>query len=83
VVGLDYRPEGADEEKRAEPGAVVDDLPEKSIRWLLRDGLIEEASGRDSTARTREVKKAAKETGQPFEIPERLAAIRSPEEATG
>ena len=37
LVGLDYPPG-----KRAEPGDVVDDLPEKSVKWLLKDGLIEE-----------------------------------------
>jgi hypothetical protein len=37
LVGLDYPPG-----KRAEPGDVVDDLPEKSVKWLIRDGKIEE-----------------------------------------
>jgi|DEB0MinimDraft_3_1074331.scaffolds.fasta_scaffold143742_2 hypothetical protein len=37
LVGLDYPPG-----KRAEPGDVVDDLPDKSVKWLLKDGLIEE-----------------------------------------
>ncbi len=39
LVGLDYPPG-----KRAEPGDVVDDLPEKSVKWLLKDGKIAEVS---------------------------------------
>ena len=34
-VGIDYPPE-----KRAEPGDVVSDIPDKSIPWLLREGII-------------------------------------------
>jgi len=30
--------------RRVEPGDVVDDLPALSIPWLLRDGLIEDAT---------------------------------------
>lgn len=41
VRGVNY-PSGAGE-KRAEPGDVVDDLPEESIGWLLDDGAIEKA----------------------------------------
>ena len=36
LSGLSYPPD-----KTAEPGDVVDDLPEKSIPWLLKDGHIE------------------------------------------
>ncbi len=36
LVGLDYPPG-----KRAEAGAVVADLPDKSIKWLLKQQLIE------------------------------------------
>lgn len=35
ITGLDYAG------KRAEPGAVVDDIPAKSVTWLLDQGLIE------------------------------------------
>jgi len=35
LVGLDYHG------KRAEPGQVRRDIPEKSIPWLLLEGLIE------------------------------------------
>ena len=38
VTGLNYPGKGGD--KRAEPGDVVDDLPAKSIEWLLADGHI-------------------------------------------
>lgn len=40
LTGLDY-PVG-DEMKRAEIGDEVDDLPASGVKWLLRDGLIEE-----------------------------------------
>ncbi len=36
LVGMDYPPD-----RRAEPGDVVDDLPVKSIPWLLEQGCIE------------------------------------------
>jgi hypothetical protein len=35
LVGIDYN------DKRAEAGDVVSDLPSKSISWLLEQGLIE------------------------------------------
>lgn len=39
--GLNYpNPKGG--EHRAEPGDVVDNLPAKSVPWLLRQGHIEE-----------------------------------------
>lgn len=42
VRGVNYP--GADGvEKRAEPGDLVDDLPEGSVGWLLDDGAIEKA----------------------------------------
>lgn len=36
LVGLNYPPA-----KRAEAGDVVSDLPEKSIKWLIKAGKIE------------------------------------------
>lgn len=36
VRGLNYPPD-----RRAEPGDIVDDLPAKSVPWLLKDGDIE------------------------------------------
>lgn len=41
LVGIDYPPD-----KRADAGDVVNDLPPKSVRWLLSQGLIEDASGK-------------------------------------
>ena len=38
LTGINYPPN----DKRAEPGSVVDDIPPASIKWLLRDGIIEE-----------------------------------------
>jgi hypothetical protein len=40
LIGLSYPPD-----KRAEAGDIVDDLPSKSIKWLLDNGHIEEISG--------------------------------------
>lgn len=44
LVGLNYPTKG-NKEKRAEPGRVVTDLPEKSIRELVDLGYIEEVDG--------------------------------------
>lgn len=49
LVGLDYAG------KRAEAGAIVDDLPSRSITWLLDQNLIEKAdSGKPAPKPTRE-----------------------------
>jgi hypothetical protein len=39
LAGIDYPPN-----KRAEAGAVVNDLPPQSVKWLLEMGLIEDSS---------------------------------------
>lgn len=36
LVGLSYPPD-----RRAEAGDIVDDLPAKSIKWLIEQGAIE------------------------------------------
>lgn len=41
VVGVDYPPN-----KRVEAGQLVDDLPEKSAKWLLAAGFIEAVDGK-------------------------------------
>ena len=38
LQGIDYPPN-----KRAEVGAVVEDIPAQSIKWLLESGIIEDA----------------------------------------
>jgi uncharacterized protein (DUF3820 family) len=38
LVGLDYPPA-----KRVEAGQIVSDLPEQSIKWLKKQGLIQPA----------------------------------------
>lgn len=38
LTGLDYPPD-----RRVEAGQIVDDLPGKSVKWLLEQGLIEAA----------------------------------------
>ena len=37
-VGIDYAG------RRAEPGDLVDDIPTRSVKWLLDQGIIEEAA---------------------------------------
>lgn len=44
LTGLNYPPN-----RRAEPGDVVDDLPGKSVKWLLESGLIEPTGGSKPT----------------------------------
>jgi hypothetical protein len=41
LVGIDYPPD-----KRADAGTLVSDIPEKSAKWLLDQGLIEPADGK-------------------------------------
>ena len=36
LVGLNYSPN-----KRAEPGDIVNNLPQKSVSWLLEQGCID------------------------------------------
>lgn len=40
LTGLSYPPD-----KRAEVGDIVDDLPSKSVQWLINDGHVEEMTG--------------------------------------
>lgn len=46
-VGVNYRPTPQSAEKRAEPGDVVDDVPAKSAKWLLADGVLAPIEGED------------------------------------
>lgn len=74
LVGLNY-PDGKGGEKRAEPGDVVDDLPDASVKSLTAGGFIEPATERKPSkkaARTREVREAAEAATEPGEIPEIL-----------
>lgn len=41
LVGLNYPPD-----RRVEPGEVADDIPGKSIKWLLEQGCIEPVGGK-------------------------------------
>lgn len=45
LTGINYKPKGATVEKRAEVGAVVDDLPPASVGWLLAQRIVEEVTG--------------------------------------
>ena len=39
LQGIDYPPN-----KRADVGAIVEDIPPQSVNWLIESGIIEEAS---------------------------------------
>ena len=52
LVGIDYAG------KRAEPGDLVDDIPAKSLPWLLEQNIITQADERP--AKTREPQSPAK-----------------------
>lgn len=41
LVGLNYGPDGS---IRREPGEIADDIPERSVPWLLEQNCIELAS---------------------------------------
>ena len=45
LTGIDYPPD-----KRVEAGDMVSDLPEKSAKWLLDQGLIEPSDGKTPKA---------------------------------
>lgn len=45
LTGLNYPVKG--EDVRREPGDIADDIPPKSVTWLLRQGHIEEVEGGD------------------------------------
>lgn len=78
ITGINY-PDGKGGENRAEPGDIVDDLPEQSAKWLLRDGHIEKATERKPSNKakaTKEIKAAVEEAEQPAEIPDKLADVR-------
>jgi hypothetical protein len=51
IVGIDYPPD-----KRAEANSVVSDIPEKSAKWLLDQGLIELADGKSKVTKIEPVK---------------------------
>ena len=44
LTGLSYPPD-----RRAEAGEIVNDLPSKSVKWLLNKGHIEEVAGSAAT----------------------------------
>jgi hypothetical protein len=46
IVGIDYPPD-----KRAEANSIVSDIPEKSAKWLLDQGLIELADGKSKVTK--------------------------------
>ena len=54
LVGIDYAG------KRAEPGDLVDDIPAKSLPWLLEQNIITRADDTARPAKTREPQSPAK-----------------------
>jgi hypothetical protein len=40
-IGMNYKPKGSNVEVRREPGDIVDDVPSKSVKWLIQRGAIE------------------------------------------
>lgn len=42
LVGLNYKPSPSQPEKRVEAGDEADDIPTKSLPWLLDQQLVEE-----------------------------------------
>lgn len=59
LAGLDYPAGARGQTKRAEVGDVVDDLPAKSLPWLLKQAAIEEVT--DDDVRALEAEPAAGE----------------------
>ena len=58
VVGIDYPPD-----KRAEANSLVSDIPEKSAKWLLDQGLIELADGKSKTTKVEVIEEVIIEEG--------------------
>ena len=44
LVGINYRPNPKDPERRAEPGDVVDDVPPKVAKVWLAEGVLSTAA---------------------------------------
>jgi len=57
LTGIDYPPD-----KRVESGTIVSDIPEKSAKWLLDQGLIELADGKSKSPKV-EIKEVKIEEG--------------------
>ena len=58
IVGIDYPPD-----KRAEANSLVSDIPEKSAKWLLDQGLIELADGKSKTTKVEVIEEVKIEEG--------------------
>jgi hypothetical protein len=50
LIGCNYPNPSGDGEIRHEPGDLVEDLPEKTAKIFLRDGVIEPASAKPKKA---------------------------------
>lgn len=80
LSGIDYPPN-----KRAEEGDVVDDLPAKSIKWLLESNIIEPADKETAALKVVDVDDDAKDGDGDGLVQEGTTAERvveeTPEEA--
>ena len=47
LIGANYRPTKASDEKRVEPGDVIEDWPKSELKWALAEGVLEEAEESD------------------------------------
>lgn len=75
LTGIDYPPD-----KRAEAGDIVDDLPGKSIKWLVACGAIEKAEG-SVWPKEEVVEETVEEEVVEEEVVEEAAAEEDEEEA--
>lgn len=58
VTGIDYN------DKRAEPGDIVDDLPTRSVSWLVEQGIVEKLDDSSPQPSKREPKKSPTTQGE-------------------
>lgn len=58
LTGIDYPPD-----KRAESGTIVSDIPEKSAKWLLDQGLIELADSKSKSPKVEIIEEVKIEEG--------------------
>jgi len=62
LQGIDYPPN-----KRAEVGAIVEDIPPQSVNWLIESGIIEEASKPEKSKTELKIVEPIEEILEPIE----------------
>jgi hypothetical protein len=58
LTGIDYAG------KRAEPGDVVSDLPNRSVSWLLEQGIVEKIEGKTESPKPTKREPESPELGE-------------------